>query len=381
MRLEWNVMAGLLARMATSKRGGLMALLVVAGMALPAANSRGARPDDPANQPAAAAPQPTPRRVQPTPQPVPPAKASVVQKTVVPGKAQAERAQRVGAAKSWAYQLVGLSVEEAALSPYDLLVVDATGGLAADRPFLPEEVERLKRKPDGTRRLVVSYLSIGEAEDYRPDYFTAEYMSEDAPDWLGAENRKWKANRSVNFCLEGWQRTVLGDDQGRSVYNSIEPSPVQRLLELGFDGVYLDRVDAYAENKKECPDSEKKMVEFVARIAAHTRRTQPSFLLIMQNAEELVRHKGLVDAIDAVAKEDLFYGADHGQDANADSAVKASLRHLKAFKDAGKPVFVVDYVLDAGKKADVKKRAQEHGFIPYIGPRDLGHMWLPGRDF
>ena len=374
-------MPGLLARFVLSKRRAVLALLAIAGTAFMAPSAFAARPDDPVVQQSAPAPQPAPRRVQPVPQGVPPAKASAVQPAADLVKGRAERAKRISAVKSWGYQLVGLSVEDAKLSPYDLLVVDATGGLALDRPFLPEEIEQLKRKPDGSRRLVVSYLSIGEAEDYRPDYFTAEYMTEDAPEWLGPENQKWKANRTVNFCLEGWQRTVLGDDQGRSVYNSIDPSPVYRLLELGFDGVYLDRVDAYNDIKKDCPDSEAKMVAFVARLAAHVRKQDPAFLVIMQNAEELARHKPLIEAIDAVAKEDLFYGADHGQKLNADAAIKAALWHLKVFKDAGKPVLVVDYVVDASAKADLKRRVQEQGFIPYIGPRDLGRLWLPGRDF
>jgi hypothetical protein len=41
----------------------------------------------------------------------------------------------------------------------------------------------------------------------------------------------------------------------------------------------------------------------------------------------------------------------------------------------------VDYVLDAAKKADAKRRIEAQGFIPYIGPRNLGQLWMPGRDF
>ena len=56
---------------------------------------------------------------------------------------------------------------------------------------------------DGSRRLVISYLSIGEAEDYRPDYFTKEYLEEEAPDWLMHENKNWKGNRGkAGFMVE-----------------------------------------------------------------------------------------------------------------------------------------------------------------------------------
>ncbi|MEQ1713789.1 MAG: MJ1477/TM1410 family putative glycoside hydrolase, partial [Hyphomicrobium sp.] len=283
--------------------------------------------------------------------------------------------------KSWGYQLNGLKVEDAARSPYDLLVVDATTGLAADRPFQPSEVAALKKKADGGKRVVVSYLSIGEAEDYRPDYFTAEYMTEDAPDWLMHENPQWKGNRIIRFCNEGWQKTILGDEAGMSVYNSIELSPLYRLIEAGFDGVYLDRVDVYSEVKKECPDAEAKMVEFVARLAAHARKKNPHFMVILQNAEELLQHKKMIDAIDAIAKEDLYYGVDYSEKANSATYVRDVLDNLKLAKAAGRPVFVVDYVKDRTKIQDAKKRIEAQGYIAYIGPRDLGKLWLPGVDF
>ena len=54
---------------------------------------------------------------------------------------------------------------------------------------------------------------------------------------------------------------------------------------------------------------------------------------------------------------------------------------MKRERAAGRPVFVVDYVKDADRKADARRRITEQGFIPYIGPRDLGRLWLDGRDF
>ena len=297
--------------------------------------------------------------------------------SISPQLAEAERLKRLNAAKSWGYQLNGLSIEAAAASPYDLLVVDATTGLATDRHMEPQEVEQLKKKPDGARRLVVSYLSIGEAEDYRPDYFSKEYLEEDAPDWLMTQNPKWKGNRSIKFCTEGWQKTILGDDDGRNVYNGIDPSPLHRLIDLGFDGVYLDRVDAYADVAKECPGARDTMIKFVERLAAHARKKNPHFMVILQNAEELLADARMVKTIDAVAKEDLFYGADHSENANPAEAVRQSVKYLTLAKEAKRPVFVVDYLKDKAKSADAKARIQALGFTPYIAPRDLGSLWLP----
>ena len=314
----------------------------------------------------------------------PPAPKPAVRPTppVIPGaQASAIRLKRINAVTSWGYQLASLSLTAAQQSPYGLLVVDATGGLDTGKPFTRDEVERLKHAPDGSRRLVISYLSIGEAEDYRADYFSPEYMEEEAPDWLMAENPHWKGNRLIRFCEEGWQKTILGDENGRNVYSGDAPSPLYKLLELGFDGVYLDRVDAYAEITKECPDGARKMVDFVARLAAHARKKDPGFLVILQNAEELLANPRMIAAIDAVAKESLFYGGDMSQRKNARAEIDAVLANLRLAKAAGRAVFVVDYVTDHARAAEAVRQIAAEGFVPYIGPRNLADMWLPGANF
>ena len=60
-------------------------------------------------------------------------------------------------AKSWGYQLQNLDVARAAASPFDLLVVDYAREEADARAWKPAEIERLKAKPDGGRRIVVAY--------------------------------------------------------------------------------------------------------------------------------------------------------------------------------------------------------------------------------
>jgi cysteinyl-tRNA synthetase, unknown class len=340
-----------------------------------------ARPDGAITPPA---PQPAVRPTKASPvvtQPVQPPKA-----TAEPAAAESERLRRVNAAKSWGYQLNGASIEALAASPYDLIVIDPTTGFMADKSLTREDVERLKKKPDGTRRLVVSYLSIGEAEDYRPDYFAKEYMEEDAPDWLLHENPDWKGNRLIQFCSEGWQKTMLGDTNGRSVYDSIRPSPVYRLVELGLDGVYLDRVDAYLDVKKQCPDGEQKMVDFVARLAAHTRKANPHFIVIQQNAEDLLLQPRLVKAIDAVAKESLFFGWGGGDGSNSipvNSAdgVKWSVDRLNKAKASGRAIFTVDYTASKPNMEQALKRSRDLGYVPYIAPKELHQLWLPGKNF
>jgi cysteinyl-tRNA synthetase, unknown class len=355
---------------------GVIALVVCIGLG-------GHWPDTALAEVKTAAPPPPASDSPPAPKPAQRPKATVSRAipTMTAADATAARLKRVNAARSWGYQLAALDLQKAANSPYDMLVVDATTGLDTGKPFTRAEVERLKTGPDGRRRLVVSYLSIGESEDYRSDYFSPEYLEEEAPDWLMKENPQWKGNRIIRFCHEGWQRTILGDEQGRNLYRGDEPSPLYRLIELGFDGVYLDRVDVYSEIKSECPDGANKMVTFVARLAAHARKADPLFTVILQNAEELLANEQMVNTIDAVAKESLFYGGDMGQGRNSPGQTSESLGFLRRAKQAGRAVFVVDYVNDRTRNADAVKRIAAEQFVPYIGPRNLAKLWLPGVEF
>ena len=288
--------------------------------------------------------------------------------------AEALRLQRLAAVKTWGAQLGGVVLDTLAAAPHDLLVIDATAGLALDRPFRKEEIDRLKKKPDGGRRLVLGYLAIGEAQLGRADYYDEAYEKEDAPDWLLSENARGRGNRIVKICHEGWQRTIIGDDDGRSLYNSVEAAPLHRLLELGFDGVVLDRVDAYAEVGKECPEARADMIRFVARIAASARKRDSGFLVLAQNAEELLADQAYLAVLDGIVREDLYFAADRTQSPSPPKALSEAVANLKRAKSAGRSVLVVDYVRDKAKMEEARKKAQTEGFVPYFAPRDLGAL-------
>ncbi|MFX4370013.1 hypothetical protein ABTA37_19985, partial [Acinetobacter baumannii] len=69
-------------------------------------------------------------------------------------------------AKTWGYQLQQLSPW---LIPadVDVIVVDYSRDGTPNRALTAQEVEALRKRPNGQRRIVLSYLSIGEAETYR----------------------------------------------------------------------------------------------------------------------------------------------------------------------------------------------------------------------
>lgn len=114
---------------------------------------------------------------------------------------------------------------------YDILIIDAffnDGTL-----FTKEDISRLKVKANGGKRLVVSYMSIGEAEDYR-FYWDLNWEFE-APEWLDEENTRWKGNYKVKYWHKDWQDLIV----------SSQNSYLNLILDAGFDGVYMDIVDAF----------------------------------------------------------------------------------------------------------------------------------------
>lgn len=115
---------------------------------------------------------------------------------------------------------------------HDLLILDRDFN---DEVYTALEIEGLKWKNNGARRLVLCYMSIGEAEDYR-SYWEKEWGKfKTSPDWLYRENKKWRGNYKVFYWMESWKNIIYGSDN--SYLNS--------LLNLGYDGTYLDIIDAY----------------------------------------------------------------------------------------------------------------------------------------
>jgi cysteinyl-tRNA synthetase len=113
----------------------------------------------------------------------------------------------------------------------DILVVDLFYGGTA---LSSAEVASLQKRPDGRRRLVLAYMSVGEAEDYR--YYWKPGFSVSPPGWLAAKNPAWPGDYKVRYWDPFWRRLVYGNTDAY----------LDRILAAGFDGVALDVVDAYA---------------------------------------------------------------------------------------------------------------------------------------
>lgn len=113
---------------------------------------------------------------------------------------------------------------------HDMLIIDL---YYEDTELSLAEVTALKTKNGGGSRLVIAYMSIGEAEDYR--YYWDPAWETSPPEWLAGENPDWEGNYLVRYWYRQWQDIIFGNDD----------SYLKKILDAGFDGVYLDIIEAY----------------------------------------------------------------------------------------------------------------------------------------
>ena len=111
---------------------------------------------------------------------------------------------------------------------FDVLITDLF--FYEEAPFTASDVERLRNKKNGGKRMVVCYMSIGEAEDYR--FYWQNDWKNNPPSWLDQENPDWDGNYKVKYWDKEWQSVILGQY-------------LPKILDAGFDGVYLDIIDGF----------------------------------------------------------------------------------------------------------------------------------------
>ena len=112
---------------------------------------------------------------------------------------------------------------------YDAFIIDLFCG---DEILTASDLQELKTQKNGGSRLVICYMSIGEAENYR--WYWKSSWNKKAPDFICPENPEWEGNFKVKYWYPQWQEIICGEN-----------GYLSKILEAGFDGVYLDIIDAF----------------------------------------------------------------------------------------------------------------------------------------
>ena len=267
--------------------------------------------------------------------------------------------------RSWAFQLQNVDPVEIKLSPYDVVVIDYGFDRRNATAFPREVVDLMRTKPDGKKRLILAYFSIGEAENYR--YYWQDNWLKARPEWLEPENPDWPGNYLVQYWHPEWRALLFGSPNAY----------LDRILDAGFDGVYLDGADKFEQWKRRRPSAAAEMVDLIGAIASYARALRRDFLVIPQNGDGLLDNPRFLRTIDGFAREDLLFSETQPDARNTQRSVADSVRQLRPLVAAGKPVFVVEYTTNPELAASMLREIKEFGFIGYIAGRDLKALSPP----
>lgn len=262
------------------------------------------------------------------------------------------------------YQLQRARPDRIAETAFDLLVVSlAAAGNS------PQTIPALKHSPGG-EKIILAYMSIGQAETYR-EYWNPDW-GENPPAWLDEPDATWTNDYWVRYWLPEWQAIIFGTPE----------SYLDRILALGYDGVYLDRVDAYwyYQDRDDRETAAREMADFIIDLTNYARRTDPDFGVFPQNAEELgLMFPDYMEVVTGTGVEDLYYGypRDHEPSPADWTAEREAI--LDRWVQAGKLVLTIDYTAKADQIADAYERARARGYVPYVTDRALGRLRIdPG---
>ena len=269
---------------------------------------------------------------------------------------------------NWVYWLSDINLTEiAGLSP-EVVVIDYSQDGGPDSEFSRSDITGL-RDAMSDPGLVISYMSIGEAESYR--YYWQSAWTSDKPGWPEKENPNWEGNYKVRYWDPEWQSIILGSAS----------SYLDRIIAAGFDGVYLDIIDAYdyfAEQGRETAEDE--MVAFVSAISQYAKLKRPGFLIFPQNAPELGARSDYMAVVDGIGMEGVYFGWEEPNRRTSAADTTWLEEQLARFIDAGRTVLAVDYASGKDDVADAYRLSRAHGFTPTVTDVDLAGLPYPELD-
>jgi len=212
----------------------------------------------------------------------------------------------------------------------------------------------------GTRTLKLGYVSLCEVGDYR--WFWPEIADRN---WIVGRNPEWGG--------------YLIDVRSREWQDLLVDHIVPKILNQGFDGLFLDTVDTAEYLEKYHPEVKRPgMIAAVVGLIHAIRARFPDMVIVMNRGYAVL--KDVADAIDGVVAESIFTTtAETGLRFRTPAEMQPELELLKRMHQKhGMTVFSLDY-FDAALESEVETlilRARSQGFVPYISTRALDKIYF-----
>jgi cysteinyl-tRNA synthetase len=310
------------------------------------------------------------------------------------GKAQ------LAAVVSWVELPQRMDVARTAQSRDDLIVVDEQLDGSREASSRARALALLKRKPDGGRRLVLSRLSVGAVSDSSDNWQSSwvaprsdspiskrlaalsQFGTQPAPEavsfarfgiegpsdlpsatvpaWLGPESPTDSGSYRVRYWLPEWREKLLGSGNAM----------LDRIIASGFDGVMISHAGVYADWSHENPSSKEDMIDLVADISTYARQKNAGFLVLLQNADEMLTSARLRGALDGVSKHDLLsYEAKAPFNGRQTADLEAALKNLGLARRDGLTVLIAEHMVESRAIEAARQQLVTAGFVPYFGPK------------
>ena len=266
--------------------------------------------------------------------------------------------------KPWAYWLQTINLQTIIDdASFELIVMDySADGLDAQK-WTSQQINLIKN----SGKYAISYISIGEAEDYR--YYWQASWDDNPPAWLGPENPDWPGNFETRFWNPQWQEII---------YNYLDT-----ILMQGFDGIYMDLIDNYyywSVTNAEQPLADSLMCRFVIDIRNYcdSVRGNSDFILLPQNGADIIDQENVspglktayLNAINGIGVEDVFFPGDLDED-NIFNPDSYRIEILQQYLENNKQVYAIDYLTNPNKIDQFIDAAVVQGFVPYTCTRPL----------
>ena len=237
---------------------------------------------------------------------------------------------------SWMIQLSEYDIDDMQTEGADLYVVDR------------EELANDKLSPEELDGYVLAYLNIGEVIRNK-DYWDRDWGLGN-PAWIDRKTGgKWD-NYRAQYWQEPWQMIII--DQ------------MDKILDAGYDGVYLDGVEHYPYFQSYSGvNSNGAMIEFVKKVSSYGKDKNSKFIVMVQEGLELTDDGDYLAAIDGYAEEELWY--DGSVEIN-DFDIEEKLAKLDELRKS-KTLLVLDYPATPGKVCNFVGKASSHRFAGYAG--------------
>ena len=246
------------------------------------------------------------------------------------------------------YYLTDVNINKLRGRSFRVLVLEPGEGLSKN------DVRYLKE----SNGAVLAYINLGYAEKWRG------YWSGISRTGIVHGPTEYEDEYYVEFWRREWMETIL--------------EQASMAADMGFDGVYFDNIDAYIWIREkgfgwaEGINLEDAMAKTVIKLSKALKdRYGRDFKVFINigSAVELLGRDDLLDLIDGVLREELWFTAKNGRSVEVpEEETSSALHYLRRARTMGKIVVVADFI-DSSELAHIFcQRAWENAFLPIPQP-------------